>query len=147
MSSENNVNIDMVENDGSAASKLLVARLSDDLTIDKSFGEISETLENGGMVYLLYQWGTTGVVFMHPVFMDSQSGIAFVGEVSSLRFSAMLKNDGSVTIDDNMFDQHISIRIEQDENTSVYWAPSAWTGTAIADEIAIGRSVSAFCPE
>lgn len=146
MSDENNVNIDMVEFDEASASKLLIARLSNDMTVDKSFGEISETLENGGMVYLLYQWGTTGVVFMHPVFMDSQSGIAFVGEVSSLRFSAMLKNDGSVTIDDNMFDQHISIRIEQDENTSVYWAPSSWTGTAIADEIAIGRSVSAFLP-
>lgn len=146
MSSENNVNIDMVENDGSAASKLLVARLSDDLTIDKSFGEIADTLENGGMVYLLYRWGTTGVVFMHPVFVDSQSGIVFVGEVSSLRFSAMLKSDGSVTIDDNIFDQHVSIRIEQDEKTAVYWVSSSWTGTAIDDEIAIGRSVSAFLP-
>ena len=146
MSSENNVNIDMVENDGSAASKLLVARLSDDLTIDKSFGEIADTLENGGMVYLLYRWGTTGVVFMHPVFVDSQSGIVFVGEVSSLRFSAMLKSDGSVTIDDNLFDQHVSIRIEQDEKTAVYWVSSSWTGTAIDDEIAIGRSVSAFLP-
>ena len=146
MSNENNVNIDMVEFDESSATKLLIARLSDDMTVDKSFGEIVNTLENGGMVYLLYQWGTTGVVFMHPVYMDSQSGIAFVGEVSSLRFSAMLKSDGSVTLDDNMFDQHVSIRIEQDEKTAAYWVSSSWTGTAIADEIAVGRSVSAFLP-
>lgn len=147
MSSGNSVRIEMVETADFSETKILIAQLSDNMTVDKSYEEIAGCLEDGGMVYLLYKWGSTGVVFMHPVFMDLQSGIAFVGEVSSIRFAAMLKSDGSVTIDDNMFDQHVFIRIEQDQETGIYWVPGSWTGTAIADEIAVGRSISAFLPE
>ena len=144
--SNNVAHIEYEDPSAIASGGVFVVNLSDDMTTDKSYEEVLSAFEGGNAVFMVYRLGTNGFLFLTPVYMAGDGSILFLGQYSQMQITILMTPDGSVTAESNLFDHSVTIQLNQDESSGTYWIDSKWNGTAIADEVAFGRSLFMNCP-
>lgn len=123
-----------------------IVYLSDEMTTDKTYEEVMSALEGENAVFMVYPLGTNGFIFLTPAYMAGDGSLLFVGQYSQLQITILMKPDGTVSAGSNLFDQSVTIQLNQDESTGTFWIDGKWDGTALADEVAIGKSLFMNCP-